>query len=160
MKNEKWDMEKSVQHIMRILTAQGICARYDKDKNEIITDNGQIIVPVIAELQSDNKSKEFFDILRTHNYSMRNTIDEFVYQNGYYEFLEIKKMLEEDSCFLAIYADLHEAIWTKTENSSHVITENGIFNLLNLQFNGTNVDVPEVYIETFPEETQYIFALS
>lgn len=147
---------------MKRLTAKGIRARYDKDKNknQTIIDDGQIIVPVIAGLQPDNKSKEFFSILRTKDNNMRNTIDEFVFQYGYSNFLEILKMLEDDNRFLAIYTDLHKALWTKTENISHAITEDGIFNLLDLQFNGTNVDISEVYIDTFPDETQYIFVLA
>lgn len=48
MKNSKRDMEICVQTIMGMLAARGIGSRYDKQKNEIITDKGQIIVPVIG----------------------------------------------------------------------------------------------------------------
>lgn len=95
-------------------------------------------------------------MLENNKNDMRYTIDLFVYEQGYNEFLKVEKTLKNFQHYAEEYTELKKALGIKSD-LSHVKTNHGIFNIINLRLDGDDVDLPVVYFETFPSDAEYIF---
>lgn len=107
----------------------------------------------------DRRGKAFIRKLKANREDPRHLIDRFVYQHGYREFVKVKIELESSINDMNIRARLEDALWTKAEHLSHVQTQEGIFNMLHVKFNGKFVEVPGVYIDSFPDDSKLIFVM-
>lgn len=107
----------------------------------------------------DRKSKAFIRLLKDNRKNIRREIDLFIYKFGYRQFIKVKNEVERSSCDIDIKRKLEEALWTEVEHLSHVQTKQGIFNILHAKFNGKFVDIPSVYIDSFPNDSKFIFVM-
>ncbi len=107
----------------------------------------------------DRKGKAFIRKLKANREDPRHVIDQFVYKHGYREFVKVKIELESSINDTNIRARLEDALWTNAEHLSRVQTQEGIFNILHVKFNGKFVEVPGVYIDSFPDDSKLIFVM-
>ena len=107
----------------------------------------------------DHKGEAFLQLLKSNRKDIRYAIDLFVYQHGYHEFLKVKNELERSDDYMDIRERLEKALWTEVEHLSRMQTKQGVFNILHARFDGEFIDIPSIYIDTFPADAKLFFVV-
>lgn len=110
-------------------------------------------------MNNTNKCKNFLEMLKTNYNNMRYTIDLFVSEHGYHEFLKVKNTLKGFQDYAEIYVALEKEVWFEAEHLSRAKTKQGIFHILGVKVDGDFIDLPIVYIETFPSDTKFLLVV-